>query len=298
MKKRVKKTILRALDPHLGYGYLSECDLKLYENEFFRDGHIQLGTGKTTIAVTGGSTSDVAYEDSWPRALQKLLVDQGYSTSLLIGAVSGYSSGQEVIKFIRDLLPLRPDILISFSGINDIGCLQAASVNHPMVHHHQKNLMQSLIPERGRWNFGKAPPSKNTASGLALGKSSDNSPAECWYTNMKILDAISKTFGASFCAFLQPVAGIGAHTLTDHESKVLQEYCQERLPFDYKKAMLEFYTEAQTKASYSSGLVIDLVDIFSEHEKVYADVRHPNGVGNRIIADHIFDHLKPLLDQE
>jgi hypothetical protein len=67
--------------------------------------------------------------------LSKLLTADGYSGTIVNGGTGGYSSNQELIKLIRDGLEFKPDIVISYSGINDMG--KYNELPYPMVHPYQ-----------------------------------------------------------------------------------------------------------------------------------------------------------------
>ena len=74
------------------------------------------------IVVLGGSTSDCGYNTAvtnWTEWLEIILRESGCSVEVLAGGIQGYASSQELLKLIRDVLILRPDLVISFSGIND-----------------------------------------------------------------------------------------------------------------------------------------------------------------------------------
>lgn len=77
------------------------------------------------IAVTGGSTAwgvGVTDDQTFPAVLQKLLADRCLGSKVLVwnAAISAQTSGQERRRFETDILPLKPDIHIAFTGFNDI----------------------------------------------------------------------------------------------------------------------------------------------------------------------------------
>lgn len=77
------------------------------------------------IAITGGSTAwgvGVADGQTIPAVLQKTLAKrcQGIDIVVWNAAIPAQTSGQERRRFETDILPLRPDIHIAFSGFNDI----------------------------------------------------------------------------------------------------------------------------------------------------------------------------------
>ena len=78
-----------------------------------------------TIAVTGGSTAwgvGVTDSQTFPAVLQRVLADRCQGSDVVVwnAAISAQTSGQERRRFETDILPLKPDIHIAFSGFNDI----------------------------------------------------------------------------------------------------------------------------------------------------------------------------------
>lgn len=75
---------------------------------------------KIKIVVSGGSTSDNFFLDhNWPKALFYRFLESGYSIDIYNGAVAGYGTTQELLKLKRDVLPLNPDIFITYNGVNE-----------------------------------------------------------------------------------------------------------------------------------------------------------------------------------
>ncbi|WP_443640322.1 GDSL-type esterase/lipase family protein [Candidatus Njordibacter sp. Uisw_039] len=77
------------------------------------------------ISVTGGSTAwgvGVRNEQTFPAQLQALLIHEcpGMDVVVLNAAFPAQTSGQERRRFETDVLPLRPQIHMAFSGFNDI----------------------------------------------------------------------------------------------------------------------------------------------------------------------------------
>lgn len=98
---------------------------------FRNNGSLRVSPGQNTprkeirIAVTGGSTAwgvGVTDHQTLPAVLQKLLADRCQSSKVVVwnAAISAQTSGQERRRFETDILPLKPDIHIAFTGFNDI----------------------------------------------------------------------------------------------------------------------------------------------------------------------------------
>jgi len=128
------------------------------------------------ILVLGGSTSSGFYQHfsdgfTWPLFLQKKFADD---VDIINGAVGGYSSTQELYKFIKDGPRINKlSLVISLSGINELSDYQgepeARSNAHPFLSGVQfaMNNSQRWIDQRTGSNiFFKALP--NLASAAAF----------------------------------------------------------------------------------------------------------------------------------
>lgn len=72
------------------------------------------------IIVLGGSTSTILYHpESWVVKLSKLLRANGVKAVIFDGANEGEGAMRELDRLIRDIHALRPDFVISLSGVND-----------------------------------------------------------------------------------------------------------------------------------------------------------------------------------
>ena len=73
------------------------------------------------ILVLGGSTSSEVYvAENWVSRLQRLCSEHGYSTAIYNGAHEANGAMDELIRLIRGLQVIKPDLVISMSGINDL----------------------------------------------------------------------------------------------------------------------------------------------------------------------------------
>lgn len=124
------------------------------------------------IMVVGSSSSDATLYTlkSWPEILYELLRRDGKKITLYDGAVSEYYSGQELSKVMRDTRILKPNMIISFSGINDTG----------EVLRRGKSYVNGVIGDNGKNSF------------------------EFWLENEKMMQQIASWNGASFYCFAEP----------------------------------------------------------------------------------------------
>jgi len=123
---RFSRDLLYTPEPNsIGKGWSTDA------HGFRNNGSLRLSSGQDTplkkikIAVTGGSTAwgvGVTDDQTLPAVLQKLLADRCQGSKVIVwnAAISAQTSGQERRRFETDILPLKPDIHIAFTGFNDI----------------------------------------------------------------------------------------------------------------------------------------------------------------------------------
>jgi len=304
MLPKVEQTILRAVDPHLGHGYLSRDDLKLEPDEELTGGCVRLGCDEHAIriGILGGSTSDVSLAGSWLRPFRAACLARSRNVTLYSGAVSGYSSSQELIKLIRDVLPIQPTVVIALSGLNDLGFVQAAGSEYPMVHWYQQLLMGHLARKPEPQKFFGSPPVRGVAAlndkyrleGMVLGARNHLSAARVWERNHIMAHALCRELGVAYRCFLQPTVGVGDYVLSRDEVESFEAYVTARKQrgADYPDQLHSFYEEARKIVCDHSDFMVDLVDLFRGGANLYADVRHPNAAGNARLAEAILGYCE------
>lgn len=305
MIKKISQTTIRGLDPILGYAYSDDKDIPLLKNEEYKNGLIYIGNqkAKTKIAILGGSTSDICLNGSWIRPFYNLLKDD--EVCIISGAMSGYSTSQELLKLIRDIIPSKPDLVISLNGINDMNFTQCNSPKYPLIHSYQVKLGNFIVNKYGSTNKGsyfsnKYSKETNIPTGmnrnfnignLVLGFENSIESFESWYRNIKMSKALCHEFDIKYLSFLQPTFGIGKYQSTIEEETIYKEYLDEISP-SYDKFLSRFYENAQLIVKKNPNFMIDLVDIFQDYSDLYYDIRHPNEKGNKIIAKEIIKIIK------
>jgi len=314
MEKKIKQTILKGYDPLLGYAYNSANDLPLKDNEKYTHGLVFIGDRvdcDIRIAILGGSTSDISYDGSWLREFHKTLKLKGLNPLLISAAVSGYATIQELMKLIRDVIPLevKPDIVISLSGVNDTGFIQASSPESPTLHKYQKNIGEFIVKQYGdekqkdsyfnhKIKANSYTPvgmnNKYSIGKLVSGLKSNQKPEEHWFQTIRMQKALCNEFGIQYLSFLQPIFNIGKYNSSDVEHTIYKEFLQNHAGIhtrEYQETVSDFYIHARDIVKNNQSFMFDLVDIFENEENVYLDIRHPNQKGNTILAVKIAETL-------
>lgn len=218
------------IDPMLGWGRTSK-DVTTAGYTFDNDCVSLKNTQEEiTIIITGGSTSDVIlYPKNWPISLQQLLNEKQISAKIVVAAVGGYNSGQELLKMIRDGIACKPTIHISYCGANEV---ETPTYVSPYEYAAYKdwiggNNVPSFLPNTvtaiRSWIH-----SKNEKLHLKQDKEFD--PSDFYVRNMQLMYSISYVNNYSFLGILQPVVNSGnykqpeAEAIYDFNSKQYKQY--------------------------------------------------------------------------
>lgn len=242
-----------------------------------------LGENKETdykIVLLGGSTTDggLGVYKSWADFLYEQCAP--YHVTIFNGGISGYTSTQELVKLLRDVLNLKPDMVIVYDGVND------ANNNYKGKPYNFKYLEQVFSSGRGKNSLLERDDLQinthylNAAESFAI-----------WISNIEIMHVIAQSKNISFFSFLQPMlASKKREFLTIREKGYIGicSLCYKRYlsdGFEYRRLIKE------QKITDTHDYVFDLSDIFDEKD-VYVDVCHVCEDGNRIIAEKIWNEIK------
>ncbi|MBX3176532.1 MAG: SGNH/GDSL hydrolase family protein [Candidatus Hydrogenedentes bacterium] len=252
-----------------------------------------------TVVALGGSTTDPLVEENWPRMLANQFAAAGIPARVYNGGVAGYSSSQELLKLLRDVLPLDPDLVISLNGVNDIGYLHAVP-DHPMIHPYQRRVLASLagdrplsiplLPNAVRAALRLA--GGNAAPGMNWGTPVDAPPHDQWLRNVRAMHAAAGEFGVPYLCVLQPILGFGHYEASPEERAMLDETAAQHAPRrDYIADMQAFYRNA-SEAAGAYPFIMDLTGVFAGKSGMYRDSRHQTPAGVRVLAEAIYAHLE------
>jgi len=262
------------------------------------------------IVALGGSTTESTYSfyKGWAYYLSEILQKKHIPSIIYCGGVGGYTSSQELLKLIRDVLPLNPDIVLSYSGFNDLYSISPhikayrKNLNiykRPFIHPFQVEFCNKIL-QTYKQKDEEIPvffnnPGK-TENSISYGLENDKTGAEFWIYNTRMMHAIAKEFGILFMSFFQPFLRNGYYNITDTQQAIIYKY----------GIGLKHYLESDATAIQENVLAIkqkikkydyitDLSDIFIKHDNIYFDVVHVYEKGNEIIADNIYSIISPHL---
>ena len=213
---------------------------------------------------------------------------------------------QEIVELINQLqLGTRPDMVIFYDGINEVG-----------------NTIETGVPWiPGGWSWdtpAKEDPIKQIIAGSNINRllnrfrkststsaiqpfsdiELDNVIAETvdvYLNNYQIVEGLSQQFDFEVYFFWQPFLGVDDKVLTVEEKDILAVDLAIAGPGYFEdplKYIQDVYAEIKTRAEDISNLYY-ISDILDEYEQqIYFDIWHITPEGNEIVAQRIFDIIE------
>ncbi len=265
-------------DPLLGFS--KETDIPGYD--LWPD-NAKLNDSVLKIMVLGGSTSTWPL-GCWSKELGQKIVSMDTNVIIFNGGNEGYTSSHELLKLIRDIPAIKPDIIISLSGINDLGKLHCVH-EHPLIHRYQAYIADFLVDNNdafSQWN-----------TGLPYTDSS----SDIWLRNIRQMNAIAQEENIPLITCLQPTMVYGNYKPEESELSLIDPIAYRTLNTGktYIQEVEFFYDNVRNEIklnpkSYSH--IIDLTHAFEGKSLLFNDYRHQNNKGDKILANRIFEHLK------
>lgn len=247
-----------------------------------------LETAAIRLMTMGNSTS-LWPDAAWAIELGIALKSRGFDVALAHGAGKGNSSSQELLRLVRDMPALKPQLVLSLSGICDIGYLINAK-SYPFAHKYIRRFVEYAV-EHG---FSAA---------STYGYPDPASPAEIWCRNQKMALALTRAMGVGQIVFLQPVQGFGTYPWSEEEKRFFErkaEVVLQSINKTYGECVAEFYTEVRSIiAAHPEDYphIVDLTEAFADCPGAYRDHRHQSAKGVSEIARQMLPHVVAALRQ-
>jgi lysophospholipase L1-like esterase len=268
--------------------------------------------GSTTFAFLAGhlSTGDWEAAGSWPEELSRIMENKKISGTVFCGGTPAYKTSQDLLKLVRDVLEIKPDIVISYGGANDLGL----RTNGYHLYHSphfvkavQRNISEAsfILPNLIYYTRKMLISDQNKSDKSIMGDEywgikSEMSLYEYLIRNWKIMHEICKLHDIKFWGVLQPC--VGSTEATRNNSDILTDKTRDSFlnnKFWSLEQSFDNYDRIRPElAQYS--YMHDFSNIFDEQspETIYVyqytdirDVSHVNQKGNRIIAENMFQML-------
>ncbi len=236
------------------------------------------------IVALGNSTTDgrdIEPDESWPYYLYQMLKNKIAGVSVLNAGAPSYNISDELLKFIRDVSPLKPDLVISYTGWINI----AQRNEYPFTNTWRRILNNLLYVKENENLMFKNINQEKKYSGM------QNSMSRYQYFLMhaKQLQAAAAALGIGYKCFVQPNI-YTKNELAFSENARLIYYDS----IHQKENSKEFFAELKEDIHKYKWLY-DYSGIFDDARNVYKDTHHVYKEGNEIIAGRIFEDIQDLL---
>lgn len=233
--------------------------------------------GDIRILTIGGSTTDASLYPfkSWSECLYEKLLDRGIEATVFCGGVNGYQVSQEFLQLVRDGIQLKPDVVISYSGLNNLDVDDA----YPFYQQYQLQLFEHLKTKSPMNGFEGV----NKQNLLGKGIKTVESAYHFWERIQKYMKTCCDIENIRYYGILQPnMLNKESYSLYEQEIAVNFEWCQE---VDRIEKSKQFRTSMLKK---ENGLY-NLSDIFDNEPEIYIDGGHVWEKGNSIIAEAVLE---------
>lgn len=237
------------------------------------------------LMVLGSSTTQFP-KGMWPQFLTILLNSRVKSTLTYNGATSGYFSSIELLKVLRDTPGIDPNLIVSMSGIADIGMLHARPTT-PLFHRNASSIANLLV--------GKVKAFSRTTYGVP----EKIEAHELWLRNTRLIRVVAEELGVPYICFLEPTLARGGLNPCEKEKLIINsEKMNRQMPNtgrSYREEANYFYDNVQKALAERPDYydhIVDISNVFEGHSVVYRDFRHANERGNKLIARRMFEELQ------
>ena len=223
------------------------------------------------VTLGGYTTLDMARNgQSWAHELHKQL-DGKYQ--ILNGCTDGYSSSQILMMFIRDVILLKPKLVICLSGFYNIayklGFIKYREnanliMAHPFTTPEQLEYYKKITSYFGLGN-----------DRVFYGEENHIAASELWLRQMAEINCISEEFGIEFRVVLQPCVFSGDYERSENENKSIKDDFK-ITEDDLESFYLGFQNEYSKIANQSVNLdyISDASRLFNDDRDVYSNASH------------------------
>lgn len=219
------------------------------------------------IVVLGGSTSTdgILRATSWVRLLYQKLVLLGQKVTIYDCAGAGEDVLQELLRLIRDGVHLKPQYVISMSGVNNRGHMIRGVKN-------KANLKHTV-----EW-YRILSPNALCVCGLPIREEAFS----YWLRIQKIIKAVAELNGSKYFCYLQPIK----------EAKEKLSIFEKSVHFS---GDADNEAESFRKKARDDDFYVNLLSLFDEKEEMFTDICHYSEEANEILADIVCKDLQKNL---
>ena len=292
----------------------------------YQDGFVVYGTNKTNIqwdmlerpviVALGGSTTEPNRQgvyNSWPEEMAKLMREKGVQGTVINGGVGGYSSSQELLKFIRDVIEIKPDVVITYHGVNED---EFSPVPHPMNVPYLYTVLDDMLQGKRDSSFFPnifyyyssivSHKKEGGIQGISTGVATNKTQAGYLVRNVEMMNALAEQYKIKHVSILQPyiMTGNFAEFLKKNKPEFYAEYALSDEEISRGKAVPQekdisrttigrYMMYKELDAMFRNGDVpmIDFRNIFDEYpdksQEVFYDSCHVRRPANKFLAERI-----------
>ena len=232
------------------YESLKFCGWKILKND---------NIDRLKVMILGGSTSteELFYPETWMRKLYKKLNKLNLNCAFYIGASGSYSILHEFLRFLRDGHIIKPNVIISMSGLNVTG-----------------NRFNN------RFNLDKQISDNEYITGLP---SAENC-YEYWLRIEKMFKLHTDSLNIKFFPFLQPMNGWFPNASV--VNRLVSEFEE-----DYEDCK-DFCSNANENDIYTN-----LIDLFKNQPEMLIDNCHYTDKAADILSDKVLETILPTITE-
>lgn len=236
------------------------------------------------VLVLGNSTSESSLGGMkcWSYYLwKKLSIEMKQNVVVYNGGLSGFNSAQEFLKLSRDGLELKPDMVVSLSGCNDVEGFGTTVKGKLFLNSYQKRMWDNIT------QTPNAVPDSlymRNMRKLFWGVETEKSDFCLWLENEKRMYALCQGFGIDFIGYLQPLITQGGYKMDERMKKLLLD-AGTKLE-EYAKAQKEFVDGVRSSLA-DFPYIRDLTKLFYNMTEMYHDHYHYVETGNQLIANQV-----------
>ena len=261
------------LDVQLGHTYqyegMKECGIRVFG---------ELTDDNFKIVTLGGSTTDPQLYPfkSWSEILYNIFQKQGKKICIICAGCSSYTSAQELLKLERDLILYNPDLVISYSGVNDIYMRDEYKFASQFMRGVMKAFpIECISNKRSRYK------------GKYFGKRNETSVFDWWLYCERSMHAICIEFGIDFIGIWQAMFRVNP-PFTEKMREILLGGTIDVQPenIELSKEIREVHLQKKIP-SY----IVDFSSILDDYDE-FIDGCHVTEYGNRIIAERIYELIR------
>jgi hypothetical protein len=275
------------------------------------------------IVCLGGSTTEpflpilkrddeqnysIVANGTWSEELSRMLEKREIRGTVFCGGTGWYIVFDDLLKLLRDVLEIKPDIVISYGGVNDLVMRRDFKTYNWISNKYHKEKYNDfymircpLFPNLVRYTMNRkslirVQEREFTPMELYGGVKSNLNEAEYMVRNWKIMNEICKLHNIKFYGVLQPCVGSTEQTRNDEKlmsmrwnknhlhDDTLWQRCFDVLVKNYDLAKPEVL---------KYDFLYDFSDIFDKLDLniIYQDWCHVNQEGNCIVAENMFQML-------